>query len=971
MSHNTGTIQTVAPVFQIGPDTGAPASSSNTWARNFAHTPAPGGTRFVMLHFRNVALPGSNRIEVDLGYDTDVFTATDGTEFWTRPVNIHVLAGGQVPIRYITSGAATGHAEVDRYGRGERMAGTQDPTALSNCDPFLHSGSYTEPDYDPFWFCDPVPVWENTACVPGGDIRAQVARSVGMIVTVHEDGLSTCSVTCIGPDLVITAGHCLAHPDTEVPSSSVIFNYATDCAGTRPGGYSGRFHKVKALKKYRWDPGVADYAILQLKVPPAGLDVPVVAMRHDAPAVGEQVFGIHHPNGAVKKLAQPHPGYATVSSAGAFVQVQDLDVSGGSSGSGLFDSGGRYLGTLSYGTSCWLGYYASSSILADIASTPAPPDNRHVMIVFDRSGSMASSAGAGLGSKIEEARDAASLFVQLVRTGGGNRIGLVSFSTAANHPADYPLATVTNPVKNALIGPAPYSGGVVGSLMPGGMTSIGDGLAEARDQLAGGGGNDTILLLTDGLQNTAPMIGAIAPTLGSTTVHAIGFGSEASLDGALLNQLTQAHYGLYTRAGTGLELKKFFALAFGNIFEAGALNDPDYVLEAGASEAAALPVHVCGEEVITAIVGWERPDTPLALRLESPSGQIITTTTAGIEHANGRTWSFLRVPLPHGGERDGTWKVVVFRPASGGEFPRVARDKPARYFVNVLAKGGPLLRNRTRPGRYYTGDVITPRLFLQHADGSTPHHARVELNIERPGLSVGTTLFNSPRVAAQTVDADTIPARFASLMALEHAAGRPLVHYDTQSHALLSDAANTGGLMDAPGVFGKRFDDLLRVEGNYRFHAKARYGEHCDATRELVWSVHVEVGMDPGRTEVRTEMLGDLPDGRRKVRVTLVPRDAYGNHLGPGKGDTLTQHPLAGSTPLHGLSDQGDGSYQTMVAWDPASGQAPGVMVGQPDRSPVIVADASPLPSERHLPWWLLWLLLFLLLLLLVLLLAG
>ena len=55
------------------------------------------------------------------------------------------------------------------------------------------------------------------------------------------------------------------------------------------------------------------------------------------------------------------------------------------------------------------------------------------MIVFDRSGSMSLDAGTGK-TKIEEARDAASLFIQLVRASTGNRVGLVSFSTLPATP---------------------------------------------------------------------------------------------------------------------------------------------------------------------------------------------------------------------------------------------------------------------------------------------------------------------------------------------------------------------------------------------------------------------------------------------------------------------------------------------------------------------------------------------------------
>ena len=87
MSHRTGTLQTVIPTLQIGPDTGDPATVGNTWEQTFAHVPAPTGTKLLILHFQNVDLPPGNRLEVDLGYDTDVFTSADGDQFWTRPVN--------------------------------------------------------------------------------------------------------------------------------------------------------------------------------------------------------------------------------------------------------------------------------------------------------------------------------------------------------------------------------------------------------------------------------------------------------------------------------------------------------------------------------------------------------------------------------------------------------------------------------------------------------------------------------------------------------------------------------------------------------------------------------------------------------------------------------------------------------------------------------------------------------------------
>src|SRR6185436_6780326 len=286
MSHITGTLQTLPMPLGIGPDTGEAATGPNTWAKTFHPdpAPAPGGLKFAILHFTSVSLPAGNRLEVDLGYDMDVFTSADGNDFWSRPVNVAAFAGGNIPIRYITNGAATGSAQLTQYGRGERHDGKQDPNALSNSDPFLLDAVYTEAVYDPFWACNPNNFnWQNIACVNNAnDIRQKTAPGIGMIVHVYHDSdlnldvVSTCSVTLIGGDQIITAGHCIEDNAMEIGSASVIFNYQTECNGSRPAAYSGKFYKVKKVIKRRWlDPSFPgyDYCMLQLKTPAAGIPI--------------------------------------------------------------------------------------------------------------------------------------------------------------------------------------------------------------------------------------------------------------------------------------------------------------------------------------------------------------------------------------------------------------------------------------------------------------------------------------------------------------------------------------------------------------------------------------------------------------------------------------------------------------------------------------------------------------------------
>ena len=972
MSHITGTVQAVSPVVKIGPDFGPP-TSPNTWLVNFAYTPAPTGTKLVMLHFTGASLPANNRLEVDLGYgggEMDVFTSGDGSDFWTRPINVYAV-GATVTVRYITNGANSGGVQLDQYGRGERHSKDPDPAyaspkfdCLTNCDPFLDPGGYQQPDFATFWFCSNQPNWENTACVnPPADIRNTVAQAVGMIVHVDANSVlgfavSTCSVTLISPDTIVTAGHCMTDPIEDARSASVIFNYATQCNNNRPNNYSGRFFKVKEVIRQRYADGTPnDYCLLRLKVPPGGLGITPVPMRMDIPAVGEQVFGIHHPNGSIKKLSIPHPGFATVTSSGVNGIAVDLDVSGGSSGSGLFDTAGRIAGILSNGIACGLDYFPIATMQQDVANPPAI--TRDVMLVFDRSGSMSLPGTSGQ-TKIVEARAAASLFIQLVRASTGNRVGLVSFSTTASSPVDFPLSDVNPANKQTLIGNAPFTGGIVGGLMPGGSTTIGGGLNAAYAQLPSGGNNPrNVLLFTDGLQNTPPMVNPTDAFPTDIHIDAIGYGTPASIDGAMLTTLATIHHGQYVLADTNLKLQKFFALAFGNIFEAGLVMDPEFVLAKGQGTANPLPFNVCEEETITVVVGWDVLDAGLQIELSTPGGATVNSGSPGVQSSASRTWTFLRVPLPFAGERDGVWKAVVFRRAGGGEFPAPLPE--VRYFVNVIVSGGAVLRRMPDKARYYTGDVINPVVGLTYLAGGFPPNAKVKVTVSRPDAGVGNLLSQERLGPSVVIDADTIPPRQSTLMAIEARTGKPVVGYTQQTFDMYGDIANTEAFETA-GLFGNFLKDLLTVEGNYTFHFVASYGDKCTASRELIWSLHVDSGVDPSTTTVTSNV------GGGRGTITVVPKDKYGNNLGPGRGEGISITGAPGTTVTGPVRDNGDGSYTVPVSWDPSSTNSPGIVMGQPDRPPVVVHDPHVKGKDRSRIWRILFWLMFLIALILLLL---
>jgi hypothetical protein len=151
--------------------------------------------------------------------------------------------------------------------------------------------------------------------------------------------------------------------------------------------------------------------------------------------------------------------------------------------------------------------------------------------------------------------------------------------------------------------------------------------------------------------------------------------------------------------------------------------------------------------------------------------------------------------------------------------------------------------------------------------------------------------------------------------------------------------------------------------------AVATYGDGCRGRREATWSLHVELGIDPGRTGVEVTEGGSGPGGTLTGTIRLTPRDRYGSPLGPGRSDRFEVSPQPGTTVTGPVTDRGDGSYFVPISWDPAVG-GPGLIVVQAERSPVPIA----LPAK--LPWWcrfprLFWLLVIAVLVLLILLLIS
>jgi hypothetical protein len=191
------------------------------------------------------------------------------------------------------------------------------------------------------------------------------------------------------------------------------------------------------------------------------------------------------------------------------------------------------------------------------------PGNVDTVYLFDESGSMATEDTPGEGTRINNAKSAATALADLLRD--GDRIGIIGFGGEDNPagcglPPDGPgtgncpndnitrLNRIDDVSTPGDIAAAKAGINVVTDRVV--WTNIGHGLIDAKDMLLANPGNtnpDHIILLSDGRENVNPLYdtAAVKDVLqaAGVCVDTIGLGPEAP--GALLAQIAANHCGTY------------------------------------------------------------------------------------------------------------------------------------------------------------------------------------------------------------------------------------------------------------------------------------------------------------------------------------------------------------------------------------------------------------------------------------------
>jgi uncharacterized protein YegL len=304
-------------------------------------------------------------------------------------------------------------------------------------------------------------------------------------------------------------------------------------------------------------------------------------------------------------------------------------------------------------------FYRYHHIFDDVQNAWRTFQTTDIAIVFDRSGSMSLSTAGG-GTRLDAAKSAANMFADLLEDGSSQRLGMVSFSTTASAPADMALTSV---------GTAPGAlSTALGAISAAGNTSIGDGLQKAATLVnAGSSKRKAILLLTDGMENTAPTIATAQGGLGDIHVCSVGFGTPGALDGPKLRDLSERQGGIYISTPNTLELKKFFVFCFADIFDSFVGADPIELLPASALASAPSVNTTYLDDKLAFVLSWTHPVPKGTIRLSitSPSGAPVNLADPSIESVYGPTWHIVRFNTPYRGEANGQWEARAVRQHRG------------------------------------------------------------------------------------------------------------------------------------------------------------------------------------------------------------------------------------------------------------------------------------------------------------------
>ena len=379
------------------------------------------------------------------------------------------------------------------------------------------------------------------------------------------------------------------------------------------------------------------------------------------------------------------------------------------------------------------------------------------VLVLDQSGSMDEDAGDGR-KRIDVLRESAPVFVDLLNDGDG--IGIVRF----DHDA-YPGQSVEQ------AGAVPFGAGRTAarsaisshSANPSGLTSIGDGIELAQEELAlvaSQYDETAIVVLTDGKENSPKYIADIESLIGDK-VFGIGLGEAQHINPAALTALTNDTGGYVMMTGEldtdeYFILQKYYLQILAGVTNTDIVLDPERRVKPGQVHRIAFSLAETDITTDVILLTASIPPEVFAFEVETPLPARINPAVAGaasnITYANGQHTQFYRITLPAvvAGieERTGEWNVVLelnedrykkYMGALADLDPGAYADIQAhgvRCSVNVHSRSNLRMRAKLQQDSLEPGAMMTIRAVLSEYGQPVDQRAEVDTVMRKPDGSI-------------------------------------------------------------------------------------------------------------------------------------------------------------------------------------------------------------------------------------------
>jgi von Willebrand factor type A domain len=568
-------------------------------------------------------------------------------------------------------------------------------------------------------------------------------------------------------------------------------------------------------------------------------------------------------------------------------------------------------------------------------TAPAPPPPHHVamdmVLVLDKSGSM-NGGFSTPGVRIERLKTSAALFVNtwqstLLLGNHEDRLALVKFdSTATGIPLDG-----THMFKRYEDVVA-WDGAVtkINNLSAGGHTTIGGSLVKAFQILHDESGpNDaTIMLFSDGEQNTPPMLSGANPVkfncatpcdVGGSNLHdtrlmdratailTVGLGPTGSSFFGLLDDVSRETAGRTALVFDPTAMDSAFVDNLVAALKGNTLSLSARVLGTMApadATSAPLTANIDGSvKRVAFVMSWAGGNGDSAeLAVVGPGGARLTPVVT-------KRGEFYRVFAYDIGKAQtiGEWQAVVLRKSNDGAKP------PLQYHISVVASEGKLSYRFYDNAQLGTGLPVTLRAELgwdgKPLDNLPP--GSIKAIVERPGENLGNILHDSKATGDLKNDSgdaqDPLSAKIDALVGsdrlFERTTPKPLP--DT------IELVHKGG-----GIYEATFDKAI-VGGHYRLRFNLSW---TDPRTDKI-----------SRSELVERSIPVLPDAASSITVTrfntsagtatvqIQPKDALGNLVGPGYASLFDVQVSGGGTPVLPLTDPAiRGEYTLQITGIPA-----------------------------------------------------